>query len=155
MKKYTCCFTGSRNIDKLNKKLLYEEIEKHIKKGYIFFSVGGALGFDTHVALAILEFKSMYQNIKLILVLPFLEQAKNWSENDIIIYKDIKKRADKIIYTSKNYFRGCYHLRNRYLVDNSQICIAYLNKNSGGTFYTVNYALSKNVAVINIGNFKN
>lgn len=40
--------------------------------------------------------------------------------------------------------------RNRYLVDNSSICIAYLTKNKGGTAYTVDYAKKLGVTVINI-----
>lgn len=46
--------------------------------------------------------------------------------------------------------RGCMHKRNRHLVDNSSACISYLTENKGGTFYTVNYAKSKGVEVINI-----
>lgn len=42
------------------------------------------------------------------------------------------------------------HKRNRHLVDNSSACISYLTENKGGTFYTVNYAKSKGVEVINI-----
>ena len=40
--------------------------------------------------------------------------------------------------------------RKRHLVDNSSACISYLTENKGGTFYTVNYAKSKGVEVINI-----
>ena len=42
------------------------------------------------------------------------------------------------------------HKRNRYLVDNSRYCIAYLNQNTGGTYYTVNYAIDNHVQVINL-----
>lgn len=50
----------------------------------------------------------------------------------------------------QHYTRGCMHKRNRHLVDNSSACISYLTENKGGTFYTVNYAKSKGVEVINI-----
>lgn len=40
--------------------------------------------------------------------------------------------------------------RNRHLVDNSSICIAYLTEETGGTAYTVKYANQKGVRVINI-----
>ena len=42
------------------------------------------------------------------------------------------------------------HKRNRHLVDNSSICICYLTENSGGTFYTVNYAKKQGLTVINL-----
>ena len=40
------------------------------------------------------------------------------------------------------------HKRNRHLVNSSSICLCYLNKQSGGTFYTVNYAYRKGLKVI-------
>lgn len=71
-------------------------------------------------------------------------------QGTIEIYDDIKQKADKVVYTSQEYTRGCMHKSNRHLVDNSSACISYLTENKGGTFYTVNYAKSKGVEVINI-----
>ena len=79
-----------------------------------------------------------------------VSQTRGWSQEDIEIYDDIKQKADKVVYTSQEYTRGCMHKRNRHLVDNSSACISYLTENKGGTFYTVNYAKSKGVEVINI-----
>ena len=91
-----------------------------------------------------------YPDIRLILVFPCFSQTRGWSQEDIEIYDDIKQKADKVVYTSQEYTRGCMHKRNRHLVDNSSACISYLTENKGGTFYTVNYAKSKGVEVINI-----
>ena len=113
-------------------------------------SVRGALGFDTIAAFAVLKLKERYPDIRLILVLPCFSQTRGWSQEDIEIYDDIKQKADKVVYTSQEYTRGCMHKRNRHLVDNSSACISYLTENKGGTFYTVNYAKSKGVEVINI-----
>lgn len=87
--------------------------------------------------------------MQIILFLPCLSQADRWSLNDKEIYEDIKKRADKIVYTSREYTRGCMHKRNRHLVDNSSVCVCYLREVTGGTAYTVEYAKSKNLRVIN------
>ena len=40
--------------------------------------------------------------------------------------------------------------RNRHLIDNSSLCICYLTKNSGGTAFTVNYALKKGLIITNV-----
>lgn len=117
---------------------------------YLYFGAGGALGFDTIAAFAVLKLKERYPDIRLILVLPCFSQTRGWSQEDIEIYDDIKQKADKVVYTSQEYTRGCMHKRNRHLVDNSSACISYLTENKGGTFYTVNYAKSKGVEVINI-----
>lgn len=108
------------------------------------------MSFDTIAAFAVLKLKERYPDIRLILVLPCFSQTRGWSQEDIEIYDDIKQKADKVVYTSQEYTRGCMHKRNRHLVDNSSACISYLTENKGGTFYTVNYAKSKGVEVINI-----
>ena len=124
--------------------------EKLSKIRDLYFGAGGALGFDTIAAFAVLKLKECYPDIRLILVLPCFSQTRGWSQEDIEIYDDIKQKADKVVYTSQEYTRGCMHKRNRHLVDNSSACISYLTENKGGTFYTVNYAKSKGVEVINI-----
>ena len=154
MKDKTCCFTGHRVIPGQQYDSIYKALKAEImslmKAGYRYFCVGGALGFDTLAAQTILELRQIVPSIQLILVLPCMEQTKGWSAKDIAIYEDIKNRCDKYTYTSEHYFSGCMHKRNRYLVDNSTVCIAYLTRQNGGTAYTVHYAKEQNVRVINI-----
>ena len=151
----TCCFTGHRKIPHEQfahiQKRLKETIQALIQKGVIYYGAGGALGFDTLAAQTVLELKTIYPQIKLILVLPCLSQTKGWSARDIEIYEDIKLKADKVVYTSQEYIKGCMHKRNRHLVDNSNTCICYLTEKSGGTAYTVDYARNNNLTIINLG----
>ncbi len=158
MRNKTCCFTGHRNIAPedypLMKKRLYEEIEKLILAGYTFFGAGGALGFDTEAALAVLNLKSIYPHIKLILILPCITQTRGWSKHDAEIYEDIKNRCDKYVYTSKDYVYGCMQRRNRHMIDHSSVCIAYMLKSRGGTAGTVGYAGVRDTCVINIAGNK-
>ena len=121
-----------------------------IEQGYRYFGCGGALGFDTLAAQTVLELKSEYTEIKLILVLPCENQSRGWERTDLEEYERIKAAADKVVYTSKDYFSGCMHKRNRHLVDNSSLCICYLTEQSGGTAYTVNYARSQGLKIINV-----
>ena len=150
----TCCFTGHRVIPSGEKEtirnLLETTIEKAIQDGYRFFRTGGALGFDTLAAQTVLTLKQQYPHIRLILVLPCINQANGWKQADIDEYERIKSLADKVVYTSTEYTYGCMHKRNRHLVDNSSLCICYLTKVSGGTAYTVRYAESKKISVFNL-----
>jgi len=154
IKEQTACFTGHREIPVLQflplKKRLRKAIVASIEEGYRFFGAGGALGFDTLAAKTVLALKKDYPDIKLILVLPCLNQTRGWTEKDIKTYEEIKSQADKIVYTSEQYFRGCMQKRNRHLVDSSSMCISYLTGDSGGTAYTVNYALFKGLEVRNL-----
>lgn len=153
LKNRTVCFTGHRKIPpkrmtSLARRLRTEIIEL-IDKGYLYFGTGGALGFDTLAAQTVLDLKSDYPQIKLILVLPCLAQADAWSSDDKSIYESIKTNADKVVYISREYTKECMHKRNRHLVDNSSACICYLTEKTGGTAYTVEYANSKGLLVIN------
>lgn len=154
MKEKTVCFTGHREIPFLKagaiKNMLKKTIEDLIERGYCYFGAGGALGFDTLAAQTVLELKSKYPQIRLILVLPCLSQADRWSDRDKAVYEDIKNRADKVVYTAQEYFKGCMHKRNRHLVNNSSVCICYLTRKTGGTAYTVDYADKNGLQVINI-----
>ena len=78
-----------------------------IKNGYRYFGAGGILGFDTVAALTVIELKSVYPDIKLILVLLCKNQTRDWKEADIQKYEWIKSEADKVVYTSEHYFNGC------------------------------------------------
>ena len=150
----TACFTGHRDIPASEmvfiKKRLKKELEKLIEKGVIFFGSGGAVGFDTLAALTVLELKKKHPRIKLIMVLPCKEQDRKWNETDKKIYADILGKADKIVYTSEHYHKACMFVRNRRLVDFSSYCIAYLKEDTGGTAYTVDYALKNRLEVVNI-----
>lgn len=154
MRDKTACFTGHRKIASEQQRIVAERlkqtVEKLILNGYCYFGAGGALGFDTLAAECVLYLKKQYPQIKLILVLPCKTQTRGWDSEDIAIYEQIKAQADKVVYTSEEYTRDCMFKRNRHLVDNSSVCIAYLTESKGGTAYTVNYAKQKKIQVINL-----
>ena len=150
----SCCFTGHRNIPQRKSRQIQErlrnEIVTAIQNGYTFFYAGGAIGFDTMAAQAVLELKAQYPYIKLILVLPCVNQTDGWEQSDIDEYERIRVLADEVIYTSEEYKKGSMHKRNRYLVDHSSLCICYMTRKSGGTAYTVGYAENKGITIVNI-----
>ena len=154
MESRTACFTGHRELptDDLPEisKRLADTLVKLIEQGYRYFGAGGALGFDTLAAQVVLRLRERYPQIRLILVLPCLNQTRGWPQADIDAYEEIKRCADKVTYTSEHYFRGCMQKRNRHLADNSSVCICYLTKPTGGTAYTVNYARRSGLRIINI-----
>ncbi len=154
IKERTACFTGHRTIPFLQKRKIKKKTRQvlidAIEQGYRYFGAGGALGFDTLAAQTVLELRSEYPDIKLILVLPCENQTRGWGQADIEEYKRVKAAADKVVYTSIEYFNGCMHKRNRHLVDNSSLCICYLTEPSGGTAYTVSYDQSQGLKIINV-----
>ncbi len=154
MKEKTCCFTGHRNLPKEDiptiNYLLEQQVSRLIKKGYIRFACGGALGFDTLAAQTVLRLREKNPEIQLVLFLPCREQDKYWTVREKRTYREILARADQAVFIGETYYRGCMQKRNRLLAEGSSACICYYTKNIGGTDYTVKYAQKLGVEVINL-----
>lgn len=153
-----CCFSGHRILNKKESSFIKDKLKEiiHIliNNGVDCFLVGGALGYDMIAEELILSYKSIYPHIKLILVLPCINQERYYSIEDKHKYNDIKMNADRIIYIREKYIKGCMLERNKYLVDSSDCLVCYLKKNTGGTFYTYNYAMLQNIKILNLFNIK-
>lgn len=154
MRKRTCCFTGHRTILPGERRELARRLEETVlrlyRRGVRYFGAGGALGFDTLAAQAVLSLRGECPGIRLILVLPCPSQTKGWKPEDAAEYERIKSQADKVVYTSQEYTQDCMYKRNRHLVDHSSVCVCYLTKDSGGTAYTVRYARTHGLEIINL-----
>lgn len=106
MNEQTCCFSGHRHLPKQETLHIHNLLVKHILKlihiGVNTFICGGALGFDTLAALAVLKIRSIYPHIQLILALPSPQQTNGWSSNDIAVYQSILKQAIKLFICLRN-----------------------------------------------------
>ena len=154
MTQNVCCFTGHRHIENeksdLVKKAAETEVKKLISKNVDTFICGGAVGFDMMCAKIILNVKEKTGGIKLHMVIPCYGQEKYFSLENKKLYEYILNHADDVLYVSEKYTPWCMHERNRYMVDNSDYLIAYCVKESGGSFYTREYAKKKKINIIDI-----
>lgn len=153
-KEKTACFSGHRAITeefeaKIISDLIYE-INLRIIKGYDCFICGGATGFDTVAAECVLKARSDNPHIKLVLALPYKNHHIKWPQADKTKYEYILKNADEVIYVSEEYNRGCMLKRNRFMIDNSSLLIAYCGATTGGTVYTYNYAIKSGIERVNL-----
>ncbi len=126
--------------------LFYEKLEKVIieciNDGVVNFYSGGQGGFDRICAGKVKKLKKQYPFIKNILVIPYL--TFNIFDEEIF---------DEIIYPEgfeKYYFKSAIIKRNKYMVEKSQIAICYINRNFGGAIKTYEYAVQKNLKIINL-----
>ncbi len=151
---YSCCFTGHRNIDGSVKEqlipVLVEKIEQLINEGVAVFINGGALGFDALSALAVLGLKNKYPKIQLHIYVPHKGQSDKWNDDNQKVYEYILSRADEVKILEDEYSSECMKDRNRRMVDDSDCVIAYVRKNSGGSYFTATYAKSVGKKVIYI-----
>ena len=149
-----CCFTGHRTVAPETATALSHALDRHLSRlaadGYTEFRAGGARGFDTIAALRVLALKERFPNVRLHLILPCRDQTKFWRTGEKALFDDILAKADAVSYVTDVYTPSCMYTRNRALVDGSDLCIAYLTENRGGTLYTCTYALKHRVELLNL-----
>ncbi len=148
------CFTGHREVPAADReklaRLLPMALRQCIGRGYRRFWCGGALGFDTLAALAVLREKEREPSLRLCLALPCPEQDALWPERDRLQYREILSRADEVWYAAERYIKSSLLTRDRYMVEHSTLCLCYLTEMSGGTAYTASYALRQGLEVVNL-----
>ena len=155
-KNKSVAFTGHRsNRISMDREVLCSEIEKTVISlyisGYRHFMSGMAEGFDLLAAEVVLKIKKIHPDIKLTAVIPFSGQSFRFSDKDKSRYATVLQQCDDTVLITKQYFAGCFHRRNDYLADNSNVIVSYFDgTSSGGTFYTVSRAKAKNIPIINI-----
>lgn len=158
MRKQTCCFTGHRDIPQDKETEITERTEKIIKeligKGVKYFGVGGALGFDTLVAKILFRLRETeHPSIKVILVYPFEGYINRWTQEQQAVYRQLLPCYNKRVCIADHPSKEAYLQRNRHLANNSGYCISYCTRDSGGTAYTVKYAHSKGLTILNTADF--
>ena len=149
-----CCFTGHRNIRQSDeiaiKSRIKAQVASLIEKGINTFYVGGAVGFDMLAAELLIDLRDKKgADIRIISALPFPEWRDTWSENEKRRQDYIMEKSDEVFYVAKEHSREAYLSRDRKMVDESEFCIAYCTRSSGGTAYTIRYAIKKGLQVVN------
>ncbi|MBR4940894.1 MAG: DUF1273 family protein [Clostridia bacterium] len=150
----TVGFTGHRQLTPTETEeaaiALRSTIECLISMGATDFYAGGALGFDTLAARAVIAARNAGAKIQLHLLLPFPSQDRNWGAASKAEYRSIIENADSVEYFCDRYLPGIYHLRDRAIVEKSETIVAYLSHHTGGTAYTVELANDLGREVINL-----
>lgn len=160
--KTACCFTGHRpgalpgegsGGMALLKLLLVRTVQEAAAAGVTTFLCGGAEGFDTLAAEAVIALRADYPGLKLVLALPSRNFLAGRSHMERMRGENILRQADETVYASEaDNSAIAMKTRNRYLVDHADCCVSYLKKTRGGTLYTANYALTVGIPVKNLAN---
>ena len=149
-----CSFTGHRTIGYTHRSriagCIYRAVLDAYGRGCRTFYDGGALGFDLLCAEIVEKMKKELPDIRLVMLLPCLNQDVKWSFEDRIRYERIVNSADEVICLSPTYYNGCMHARNRELVKRADMMIAYLGRDTGGTAQTVRMAQRAGLDVVNL-----
>lgn len=164
MKTINVYFTGHRpnklpggyNMSLDKNLLLIQSIESEIEKllmdyDSVHMITGMALGFDQLAAIAGIRLKKKDLPITIEAAIPCLNQENKWPQKSQDNYNKILMNVDiKTFVSEDTYTIYCMEVRNRYMVDNGDICIAYHDGTKGGTGNCIKYSIKKEKEIINL-----
>lgn len=147
----TCTFAGHACVySTYVRQQLEAEIEAFISgTDPAVFYVGGRGDFDRMASAAVRTIKERYRDkkIQLYLVEPYMREGLNRDKDHnkmlydgVIIPHELLGIHPKAAITK----------RNRWMVDQSDLLIAFVQRDFGGAYEMLKYARRKNVTVVNI-----
>ena len=153
LRQHRACFTGHRP-HKLHQPesvviaALEEKIREAIDDGFVTFISGMAWGVDIWAAEIVLRLKAEGHPIHLIAAVPYEGFERGWRDDWKRRYHAVLSAADIVKYICDHYHRGCFQIRNEWMVDRSARLIAAYTGEKGGTKNTVDYAARKGVQTV-------
>lgn len=152
MEIFTVAFFGHRYIDSPFKieERLEEEIYRLLgEKEYVDFLVGRDGDFDQFASSAVLRVRKRYRddNSSLVLVLPY---ARAEYLNNEESYHDYYSDVEISYAASKAHPKAAIQIRNREMVDCADLILCCIEREKGGAWQTVQYAIRQEKTVINL-----
>lgn len=149
---YTVCFFGHRQLDDFS--LVEHKVETFIVRllnehEYVEFLVGREGEFDQLVTSAILRCRNRLDtaNCSVTWVMPYLkaDYVKNSESYDN--YYDSIEVCEQ---SAKAHPKSAIQIRNKAMVDRSNLCVFCITHRSGGAYQTLRYAEKADANIINI-----
>ena len=158
----SCCFTGHRpgklpwrynEFDprclKLKRRIA-DAVELAYEQGFRHFLCGMAMGCDLYFCEAVLALREHHPDVTVEAAIPCPTQADAWPPAQRERYDRLVAACDFETMVSGQYTSTCMLRRDRYLVDHASLLIAAFDGTSGGTRYTVEYALNQGLAIVDL-----
>ena len=149
---YTVSFFGHRQVDRFfeTEEKVTELVRKLItEKEYVEFLIGRDGEFDQIVASTVRRAKRDIRddNCELIWVLAYPKAEYVNNANSFDEYYDSVEICDE---AARSHPKAAIQIRNRSVVDRSNLVVCYVEHESGGAFQTKTYAEKSGKDVINL-----
>ena len=149
---YTVSFFGHRIIEDFNRaekkaKVIIRELI--LQKEYVEFLVGRGGDFDQIVSSAVkrLQRRIRADNSSLVWVLPYSTAQLRNNEESFQAYYDEIEICDA---AQNSHPKRAYQIRDRKMVDRSDLVVFYVEHNSGGAYQTLRYAQERGKQIVNL-----
>lgn len=154
---YTVSFFGHRDF--VSSPMLEYHVERVIKRiaernPMTDILIGRNGEFDKCVASVVKRLKKQsykYEDIRLILVLPYFTAEYTNNEESFHNYYDDVEICPLSL---EAHFKAAIGIRNRYMIDRSDLSVFYVNRKSGGAYQTMKYAMQLNKKKINLSRIR-
>lgn len=149
---FTVCFFGHRQLDDFRtveqriKQLIDKLLSEH---EYIEFLVGRDGEFDQLVTSAILRCKKRLDtaNCSVTWVMPYLKSDYIKNRDSYDTYFDSVEVCEQ---SAKAHPKSAILIRNRVMVDRSDLCVFCVTHKSGGAYQTLRYAEKTGANTMNL-----
>ncbi|MDE7122691.1 MAG: hypothetical protein K2O42_11105 [Oscillospiraceae bacterium] len=153
---YIVSFFGHRSL------YLYEEIERKMEKvisdliyykKHVKFLVGRDGEFDRLTSSVVRRLVKKYDsgNISHVLVLPYMRAEYRDNQENFLTYYDEVEICEE---SCQAHFKSAIQIRNRIMVDRSDLIVCCIQNQTGGAYKTIQYAESQNKRIINLAERK-
>lgn len=153
---YTVSFFGHREIDRLFEveERIYEIVCDLLRtKEYVVFLVGRDGEFDGRAAAAVRRAKRNIRDdnseLTWVMAYPMAEYRNNQKE-----YEDFYDNIELCEASANAYPKAAIQIRNRSIIDRSNLVICYIDHKSGGACQSVKYAEKSKKTVVNVADFQ-
>lgn len=147
----TVAFTGHRTYRGEADEQLQTLLRTLYAEGARTFLCGMAVGFDLAAGEQVVRLRESFPDVHLVAVIPFAGQAERFSVGERQRYEEVLHAADETMLLARQFHRGCYRVRNDFLVDHAATLVAWYNGSRGGTQQTFLAALHRGLRVENLG----
>ena len=158
----SCCFTGHRPTKlpwryreddprclRLKRRIM-DALEAAYEEGYRHFLCGMAQGCDLYFCECAIELRRRHSDVTIEAAIPCPTQADSWPAAQRQRYRALLEACDFETMVSARYTSSCMQRRDRYMVDHASLLIAAFDGSAGGTRYTIEYAMRRGVAVVDL-----
>ena len=114
------------------------------------FLCGMAQGCDLYFCESVLRLREVHPEVTLEAAIPCPGQDSSWPPAQRERYARLVAACDYETVVSAQYTPGCMHRRDRYMVDRASLLIAAFDGTPGGTRYTMQYAMSRRVSIVDL-----
>lgn len=140
------CGHASYNATRHDEEKILQIIDEVAKNRQVDFYLGGYGDFDNFAKMCAQKYKQKHPDSKLIFITPYLGE---WIEKR---RKYLEEEYDEIVYPplEKVPYKFAISVRNKYIIDNADVVIAYVKVDFGGAYSALKYAERRNKIIFKI-----